>query len=130
MIPDRRRGRTMARLSLTTALAIALTGGATAPIAAHAPAPALGSELFAQDARLEYDWRTGAVPPAAMRTAIHAAVATGPILLPAAIPCGTTSLPGARRGRHGAASIRGQPSAAPERVRPRAVRACTPPSSG
>ena len=52
---------------------LALAGGTGTPVAAHSPDPALGSELFAQDARLEYDWRTGAVPPAAMRTAIHAA---------------------------------------------------------
>jgi hypothetical protein len=73
MIPDRRRGRTVARLLLTTTLALVLAGPTSMPITAHSPDPALGSETFAQDARLEYDWRTGAVPPAAMRTAIHAA---------------------------------------------------------
>ena len=73
MIPDRWRGRRVADLLLASALMLALAGGTGMPIAAHSPDPALGSELFAQDARLEYDWRTGAVPPAAMRTAIHAA---------------------------------------------------------
>ena len=43
------------------------------PTAAHSPDPPIGSEVFPQDARLEYDWRTGAVPPAAMRTAINLA---------------------------------------------------------
>ena len=73
MIPDRGRARRVSSLLLTVALALALSGGATVPTAAHSPDPALGSELFAQDARLEYDWRTGAVPPSAMRTAINAA---------------------------------------------------------
>ena len=73
MIPDRWRGRRVADLLLATALTLALAGANGMPTAAHSPDPALGSELFAQDAQLEYDWRTGAVPPAAMRTAIHAA---------------------------------------------------------
>lgn len=73
MISRRRRGRRTACLMLTLALLVALAAGAASPIGAHSPDPALGTELFAQDARLEYDWRTGAVPPAAMRTAINAA---------------------------------------------------------
>ena len=73
MIPERRRGRRAGRLLLTLAVTTALAAGVTAPIAAHSPDPALGTELFPQDARLEYDWRTNAVPPAAMRTAINAA---------------------------------------------------------
>ena len=72
MISQRPRGQRTARLALTFALTAALAAGATTPIAAHSPDPALGTELFTQDARLEYDWRTGAVPPAAMRTAINA----------------------------------------------------------
>jgi hypothetical protein len=73
MISQRQRGRRTARPLPTIALMVAVAAGATSPIAAHSPDPALGTELFAQDARLEYDWRTGAVPPAAMRTAINAA---------------------------------------------------------
>jgi hypothetical protein len=75
MIPQRPRGQRTAHVLLTLALTAALAGGATRSIAAHSPDPALGAELFTQDARLEYDWRTGAVPPAAMRTAINAAAA-------------------------------------------------------
>jgi hypothetical protein len=70
----RRRGRAMSLL-MTAAMTAALVGSTTTPIGAHSPDPALGGETFAQDARLLYDWRTGAVPPAAMRTAINAAAA-------------------------------------------------------
>jgi hypothetical protein len=73
MITLWRRGRRAARLLLTVGMAMAVAGANGLPIAAHSPDPALGTELFAQDARLKFDWRTGAVPPAAMRTAIKAA---------------------------------------------------------
>ena len=69
----RRRGR-IASLFLVAAVTTALVGPA-GPIAAHSPDPALGGDTFDQDARLLYDWRTGAVPPAAMRTAINAGAA-------------------------------------------------------
>ena len=73
MISQRQRRPRAADLLLAVALAGAVAGGTGVPTAAHSPDPALGSEEFAQDARLEFDWRTGAVPPAAMRTAIKAA---------------------------------------------------------
>jgi hypothetical protein len=75
MISQRWRARRTAHLLSTLGLTVALAAGASSPIAAHSPDLALGTDLFAQDARLEYDWRTGAVPPAAMRTAINAAAA-------------------------------------------------------
>ena len=73
MTPSRRPGRRISSLLLTLALAAWIGHPATAPTSAHAPDPILGAETFVQDDRLEYDWRTGAVPPALMRTAIHAA---------------------------------------------------------
>jgi hypothetical protein len=66
------RARRASTLLLIAALTSAVGGPGATPTAAHSPDPALGAELFAQDARIEYDWRTGAVPPAAMRTAINA----------------------------------------------------------
>ena len=75
MISRRWRGRRASSLSLLAALAVAVGGPGTTPIAAHSPDPALGTGLFAQDARVLYAWRTGAVPPAAMRTAINEAAA-------------------------------------------------------
>jgi hypothetical protein len=73
MITQRRRGPRAVDLLLAVGLAVAVAGGTSVPIAAHSPDPAIGSEEFGQDARLKFDWRTGAVPPAAMRTAIKAA---------------------------------------------------------
>jgi hypothetical protein len=73
MISRRRRGQRAAGLLLSVVLVAAIGGPATTPTAAHSPDPALGGDEFAQDGRLEYDWKTGAVPPAAMRTAINAA---------------------------------------------------------
>ena len=75
MILLRGRGRRASSLLLTLALVIALGHPSTTPISAHAPDPALGSGTFPQDGVLEYDWRTGAVPPAPIRTAVHAAAA-------------------------------------------------------
>jgi hypothetical protein len=69
------RPQRAASLLLVVAMAVTVAGPTTSRIAAHSPDPALGGSTFAQDARLEYDWRTSAVPPAAMRTAIHAAAA-------------------------------------------------------
>jgi hypothetical protein len=75
MITQRRRRGRAASLLLVAAMTAAVAGLTTTRIAAHSPDPALGGDTFAQDARLLYDWRTGAVPPAAMRTAINAAAA-------------------------------------------------------
>jgi hypothetical protein len=74
MITQRRRHRRAASL-LLVATVVAALAGPTTPIAAHSPDPALGGDTFAQDGRLLYDWRSGAAPPAAMRTAINAAAA-------------------------------------------------------
>ena len=75
MISQRRRRTRAASLLLMAAMTAAVAGPTTTPIAAHSPDPALGGDTFAQDARLLYDWRSGAVPPAAMRTAINAGAA-------------------------------------------------------
>lgn len=69
----RRHGPTPITLAMAVGLALALSGSTILPTAAHSPDPSLGAELFPQDAKLLYDWKTGAVPPAAIRTAIHAA---------------------------------------------------------
>ena len=60
----------------TSAAFVALVAGLTLAVAittAHGPDPALGGGLFAQNQALEYAWRSGAEPPAAIRTAIRAA---------------------------------------------------------
>jgi hypothetical protein len=42
---------------------------------AHGPDPVLSNTFFAQDAVLRFDWRSGAAPPASLKTAIKAAAA-------------------------------------------------------
>ena len=69
----RRRARRATSLLLTSAIAIAIGHPTSPPTWAHAPDPALGSGTFPQDGVLLYDWRTGAVPPAAIRTAVNSA---------------------------------------------------------
>jgi len=69
----RRRGQRATSLLLTLALAIAIGHPLTPRTSAHSPDPALGSGTFPQDGELRYDWRTGAVPPAPIRTAVNAA---------------------------------------------------------
>ena len=54
-------------------LALVLAGGLTATAVGHGPDPVLGGPLFAQNQALRFDWRSGAAPPAAIRTAIKAA---------------------------------------------------------
>jgi hypothetical protein len=44
---------------------------AAMPVAAHGPDPILGSSLWAQDQSVVYRWRSGAEPPAALKTAIR-----------------------------------------------------------
>ena len=73
MISRRRPAQRAAGLLLAVAVAVAAGGTSTTPTAAHSPDPALGGDPFPQDARLLYYWRSGAAPPAAMRTAINAA---------------------------------------------------------
>ena len=69
----RRRGQRASSLLLTLALAIAIGQPLTPRTSAHSPDPALSGGTFPQDGELLYDWRTGAVPPAAIRTAVNAA---------------------------------------------------------
>lgn len=69
---------TRRRPSLTIAawlVVAALAASAAPPVAAHAPDPLVGGELFAQDQRVEFTWRTGSVPPTDIATAIRAAAA-------------------------------------------------------
>jgi hypothetical protein len=56
-----------------TILAIAVLVGSVPTAAGHAPDPALSGSLFGQNQVLEFRWRAGSVPPAAIRTAILAA---------------------------------------------------------
>lgn len=58
---------------LSTALALTLVAGLAATAAGHSPDPVLGGPLFAQNQALLFDWRSGAAPPAAIKTAIKAA---------------------------------------------------------
>jgi hypothetical protein len=60
-----------ALLALVGVLALALPWAAVA----HGPDPMLGGGLFAQDQALHFRWRSGAVPAAAIKTAILAAAA-------------------------------------------------------
>ena len=55
------------------ALAVAVSLASAPMAAAHAPDPALGGSLFGQNQVLEFRWRSGSVPPAAIRSAILAA---------------------------------------------------------
>ncbi|HEV2951336.1 MAG TPA: hypothetical protein VGZ51_04445 [Actinomycetota bacterium] len=71
----KRRGQRASSLLLALALVIGTGHPLTAPTSAHSPDPALGSGTFPQDGVLKYDWRTGALPPAPIRTAVHAAAA-------------------------------------------------------
>lgn len=73
MISRKRRGQRAASLLMTLALVMALGHPMASAISAHSPDPALGAGTFPQDGVLEYDWRTGAVPPAPIRTAVNAA---------------------------------------------------------
>lgn len=72
-----RSGRTTPRVVAMFGLLLAgsLLAGSAAPVAGHAPDPVMGGELYAQDDRLEYRWRSGQVPPAWMQGAIHDAAA-------------------------------------------------------
>lgn len=64
------RTGTGVRRALALSLAIGVVVGSPAVSAAHAPDPSLGS-AWAQDQRLAFRWRSGAEPPAAIRTAIR-----------------------------------------------------------
>jgi hypothetical protein len=60
-----------ALLALGAAAAILSATGGMAR--AHGPDPVLSDNLYGQDQALTYRWRSGSVPPAAIRTAINAA---------------------------------------------------------
>ena len=77
MIPMTRflRRRRAAHRSVAVGLALALMTGLAATAAGHGPDPVLGGPLFGQNQALLFDWRTGAAPPAAIKTAIRAAAA-------------------------------------------------------
>jgi hypothetical protein len=69
-----RHGRwTRVGLAILTSLVGLVT--ISASVAAHGPDPVLGDSWFAQNQALRFDWRSGAVPPAVIRTAITAAAA-------------------------------------------------------
>jgi hypothetical protein len=59
------------RLFLALNLGLAVAMPVAPPAGAHGKDPVLGGELFAQDQALEFKWRTGSEPPAAIRTAIR-----------------------------------------------------------
>ena len=62
------------RARLAAALLAVAAGAFVVPVAAaHGPDPVLSGGLFAQSQSLEFRWRAGAEPPAAIRTAIRAA---------------------------------------------------------
>jgi hypothetical protein len=67
----RPRQRRVAATLAAAAIVVALT--LPSPAGAHGPDPVLGNSWFDQDQALTFDWRTGSVPPAALRTAIRAA---------------------------------------------------------
>lgn len=52
-------------------LLVALTVPVGGPVRGHAPDPVVGGELFTQDQRVEYRWKSGQVPPAWMQSAVH-----------------------------------------------------------
>lgn len=60
---------------LSVALALTLLASVAGTAAAHGPDPVLGGPLFGQNQALLFDWRSGAAPPAAIKTAIRAAAA-------------------------------------------------------
>lgn len=64
--------RSLVRLA---GLAIATSLLLPTSAAAHGPDPVLGNSWWSQDQALTFDWRSGAVPPASLRTAIRAAAA-------------------------------------------------------
>jgi hypothetical protein len=67
MMPSRRRG-----IAVAVLLLVCLPAGAAR---AHGPDPVLSDNLYAQDQRLEFRWRSGAEPPSAIKTAIKDAAA-------------------------------------------------------
>lgn len=65
----RLRGRQATALTLGAVLMLAIA----APMSAHSPDPILGGSLWSQNQALQFRWRSGSEPPAAIRTAIVAA---------------------------------------------------------
>ena len=62
-------------VAASAALVVVLTAGLVATAAGHGPDPVLSGGLFAQNQALLFDWRSGAAPPAAIKTAIKEAAA-------------------------------------------------------
>jgi hypothetical protein len=65
----RGRGRLAAALSLVVLSVLTLVS----PVSGHGPDPILGGSLWDQNQALQFRWRSGSEPPAAIRTAIVAA---------------------------------------------------------
>jgi hypothetical protein len=61
------------RACVAIVVLLAVVGGG--PVQAHGPDPVLSDNLFAQDQRLEFRWRSGAEPPTAIKDAIKDAAA-------------------------------------------------------
>jgi hypothetical protein len=59
----------------TLAIAIAAALALPSAVVAHGPDPVFGGGLFGQDQALTFDWRSNAVPPDAIKSAIKAAAA-------------------------------------------------------
>ena len=70
MIPITGSGHRPAR---GVGLAAFLLVAVVAPVSAHSPDPILGGSLWNQNQALQFRWRSGSEPPAAIRTAIVAA---------------------------------------------------------
>jgi hypothetical protein len=62
-----------ARVAMTLALAAIPPLAVAMPALAHGPDPILGGSLWSQNQALQFRWRSGSEPPAAIRTAIVAA---------------------------------------------------------
>lgn len=67
--------RPVPRRAAAVVVALAAVVTAVVPAGAHAPDPIFSGGPFGQNQELRYRWRESRVPPAAMRTAIHAAAA-------------------------------------------------------
>ncbi len=69
------RHRRAALRTVALGLALSLLASLASTATGHGPDPVFGGPLFGQNQALLFDWRTGAAPPAAIKTAIRAAAA-------------------------------------------------------
>ena len=67
------RSRIIAVAALVVAASTVADVARPVPALAHGPDPVLSGDLWAQEQRLTFKWRSGAEPPSAIRTAIRAA---------------------------------------------------------